>query len=263
MNNQSKPNWHTTTLLSLLTLSSISGHLFAWGDDPPAWINDKPKITFKSLSPVAVKLISAPQGNDYSDFGPIFQPLTAYLRSEGFNYKIVPEGIKQGAMPYTDRTYTIQELPALANGLTLLQTKMGHKGIGDRAFSIVVATEKPAYLFLAIDERMIRQWQKDGTPEWVQDFGPTGYRIVTDDPTMREERVYQIAARKVAASQIKLGPPWNHPQEDTSYSMYFAFVGSGEPVASGAGSAQKPEPIKGVPLRDPATKSKPSTSFRR
>ena len=250
MTNRSKPDWHTTILLSLLTLSSISGPSSARGADSPAWINDKPKITFKSLSPVAVKLVSAPQGNDYNDFGPGFQPLTAYLRSEGFNYKLVPEGMKQGAMPYTDRTYTIQELPALANGLTLLQTRMGHKGIGDRAFSIVVATEKPAYLFLAIDERMIRQWHKDGTPEWIDEFSPTGYRIVTDDPTMQEERIYQIAARKVAANQIKLGPPWNHSQEDTSYSMYFAFVGGGEPGASDAASATKPEPIKGIPPRD-------------
>ncbi|MDO8624977.1 MAG: hypothetical protein Q7R47_02755 [Candidatus Diapherotrites archaeon] len=96
-------------------------------------------------------------------------------------------------------------------------------------FSITLNIEKPAYLFVAVDERMIRIWGLEGAPEWVREFSPTGYRIVTDDPTMHALRPYQVVTKKVEAGEVRLGPPWKQSQRVPAHSMYFVFVGSGKP----------------------------------
>jgi len=199
-------------------------------DDAPApWINEKPEIVFESLSRAAAKLGSGPEAHEFGNFGPGVAGLDPYLRSDGPTYHVVPGGLKQKAMPYSDRKYEILQLPATLDGLTLVQTRNGHKGVTDPRFSIVLTVEKPAYLFLAIDERMVRIWQRDGAPDWVKDFSPTGYRIVTDDPTMHELRPYRIVTKKVEAGEVRLGPPWNQFQRVPAYSMYFVFLGSGRP----------------------------------
>ena len=196
---------------------------------PAGWINDQPEMRFESLSRTAAKLGSGPEAGEFGNFGPGVPGLDPYLRTDGPTYQIVPGGLKRKAMPYTDRKYEILQLPEILEGLTLVQTRNGHKGVTDPRFSIVLTVEKPAYLFLAIDERMVRIWQRDGAPDWLKDFSPTGYRIVTDDPTMHELRPYQVVTKKVGAGEVRLGPPWNQFQRVPAYSMYFVFLGNGKP----------------------------------
>lgn len=196
---------------------------------PPQWINNKPQITFDSLSAVSVKVSSAPRSDEFGNFGPGVPNLDPYLQAQASSYQIAPGGLKLKAMPYTDRKYEILELPSSLGGATLVQTRNGHKGVTDGRFAIVLAVDQPAFLFLAVDERMVRIWGREGAPEWVRDFSPTGYRIVTDDPTMHELRPYQVAAKKIAAGEVRLGPPWTQRQRVPAHSMYFVFLGRGQP----------------------------------
>lgn len=104
--------------------------------------------------------------------------------------------------------------------------------IAAAAFLLLELRKSPELVLAqkAADERMVLIWGLEGAPEWVRDFSPTGYRIVTDDPTMHELRPYQVVAKKkVEAGQVRLGPPWNQPQRVPAHSMYFAFLASGKP----------------------------------
>ena len=46
---------------------------------------------------------------------------------------------------------------------------------------------------------------------------------------MHELRPYQVAAKKIAAGENRLGPPWKQRQRIPAHSMYFVFLGNGQP----------------------------------
>jgi hypothetical protein len=63
---------------------------------------------------------------------------------------------------------------------------------------------------------------KHGVPGWLQEFAPTGYKIITDDPIMlrwKPAAGYAVFVRKAPAGRIVLGPPCM----DVDNGMYFAF----------------------------------------
>lgn len=218
----------SVVLLAFLALSHLTVSISSRAEDPPKWINEKPKLTFKKLTAADVKLVSAPRAGEYINFGP--GVLDPFIPAEKASYAIVPGGLKEGTMHYTDRNYKIETIPEPLRGLTLLRTMNGHKPVKDPGFTIAVELTAPGYVFAAIDERKIRQWHAEGGPEWLKGFSPTGFRIITDDPAMDEKRPYTVVAMKAPAGQVKLGPARGKADQMPSSqgSMYFAFFGIDE-----------------------------------
>ena len=134
--------------------------------------------------------------------------LEPFIQNEDAGYRLVAGGLKEGARPYGDRKYKIQNLDAKFSGLTLLQTRMGHKAILDGRYSVVVAVAKPSYVFVAIDDRALETYKKHGVPSWLQEFAPTGRKVVTDDPLMANVGAsYLVFVRKAPSGRIAFGPP--------------------------------------------------------
>ncbi len=209
-----------------------------WAADPPAdtqfWLLPKVDVDVRSLTPADVKLVAVPdQTQNFALLSPtVSAPSANYLPSnpdlapfiaqKDSGYSVIPGGLKIGAPAYGDRNYKIDKLDAAFAGLTLLQTKMGHKGIIDGRFSVIVSAAKPCYVFLALDERALKTYQEHGAPSWLQDFAPTGHQLKTDDTTMIAENnaAYLVFLKKAPAGRIVFGPPCM----DADYNaMYFAF----------------------------------------
>jgi hypothetical protein len=198
------------------------------------WLVPKVDVDLRSLSPASVKLVARPdvsrklamlQTGSFppdANYVPENPRLGRFLTSEDSGYRVVPGGLKEGALPYGDRNYKVQKLDAAFSGLTLLQTKMGHKLIVDSRYSIILSAAKPCYVFVAVDERALEIYKKHGTPSWLQEFAPTGHRLTTDDPIMAgwmPTAGYLVFVRTAAAGRIVLGPPGM----DVDVSNYFAF----------------------------------------
>ena len=135
--------------------------------------------------------------------------------------RVAQDGVRLGALPYTDRKYKITDLPEELQGLTLVQTRMGHKCIVDARYSIVLSAPQACYLFVAVDERAIELYKKSGTPCWLEEFFKTGLTIATDDPVMQQdEKRFMVFVREAPKGVISLGPS----AAIVETSMYFAFA---------------------------------------
>jgi hypothetical protein len=208
-------------------------------NDVPFWELPKANIDLKSLAPADVKLIAGPNmqrgmivlqtGGEAPavDFVPTNPELQAFLPAKDSGYQVISKGLNVGAVPFGDRKYKIEKLPKAFEGLTLLQTKMGHKGIVDATYSIVVSAARPCLVFLAIDQRVMDVYTQHGTPGWLQEYSPTGETIKTDDLIMAQsEAAYLVFVRQSAGGRIVLGPP---AMDISLNSMYFAFFGESKP----------------------------------
>ncbi len=200
------------------------------------WEAPKCDVAWQKLSAAKVKLVSVPQdGIPYAtiqmgqsrapiDYVPSSPTVTPYVNREGSGYEVVKKGLEVGASPFTDRAFKIEQLPKDLSGLTLLQTRMGHKGIVDSRYAVVLSSEKPCYVFVAVDERAINTYKTNGSPAWLKEFAPTGLRIVTDDPLMKQTAAgFAVYAKQVSDDKIVLGPACCDPLWNA---MYFAFFGS-------------------------------------
>jgi hypothetical protein len=151
---------------------------------------------------------------------------SSFVKGDGATCELVYGGLKPGTMYHTDRTYELVDIPAKLEGLTLLQTKMGHKSIVDGRYSIVVSFSQPGYCFVALDERCVRTYQESGMPSWLEEYSLTDYRIATSDANMRRGgKQYIVLAKHVAGDRVALGPSAGHPHNNA---MYFAFFASAE-----------------------------------
>ena len=197
------------------------------------WSPHKSQLNLSGLRPAQLKLLAAPnqslilatftQGEWTApvDFVPTGQPGKPYVVSGDVACRMAQDGARLGAVPYTDRKYKITDLPEQLQGLTLVQTRMGHKSIVDARYSIVLSAPQPCYLFVAVDERAIEVYRKSGTPCWLEEFLDTGLTIATDDPGMQEdERRFMVFVREVPKGTISLGPS----AAIVRTSMYFAIA---------------------------------------
>jgi hypothetical protein len=114
-------------------------------------------------------------------------------------------------------------VPDALSGLTLLQTKMGHKLVVDGRFSVIVSGEKPSYLFQTLDERGLGIYKKFGTPLWLQEYAPTHLKITTDEPIITESKAsFLVFVKKVSAGRVSFGPP--SLDEDKNAMHFASFV---------------------------------------
>jgi hypothetical protein len=201
--------------------------------DASFWLAPKTDLDLSRLAPVAVRLLAAPETSrgfaliktselDPSDnFVPSRPDLVPFIAEKDTSYRVEPEGLKVAARPFGDRKYKLRDLPEALTGLTLLQTKMGHKSVVDGRFSVIVSVAKPCYVFLAVDERALGTYKKCGTPSWLQEYAPTGLKIATDEPVMSQaEAAFLVFVRKAPAGRVAFGPP---SLDEDGNAMYFAF----------------------------------------
>ena len=185
-----------------------------------------------------VKLIARPETSRHfalqqvagevpdANYVPTNPTATPYIADEDLGYRLVEEGLKKGVRCYGDRKYAINNVDEVLSGLTLLQTKMGNKSIADAKYSIVLSVDKPSYVFIALDERVLETYQQNGLPSWLQEYARTPFTISTDDPIMsRDHKAYLVFVRKVPAGRIALGPPCMGTEFNA---MYFAFFADAE-----------------------------------
>jgi hypothetical protein len=197
----------------------------------PFWLVPKVELELRALAPAAVQLVTTPDRSrafallQVGDYDPrnfakdiAGNPSVANVDA---GYRVVPGGLKVGALPYGDRTYKIEKLPEALAGLTLLQTRMGDKPVLDGRYALLLATAKPCSVFVAVDERALQIYKQHGVPSWLQEFAPTGHQLTTDDPVMAMTNAgYQVFVKKVPAGRIVLGPPC---MDVNTNAMYFAF----------------------------------------
>jgi len=231
--------WATCVICVALINMSARGVEPGAEKDVPFWQLPKANIDLWSLSPADVTLIAGPNmqrgmivlqtGAEAPpvDFVPTNPELQAFLPAKDSGYQVIAKGLNVGAVPFGDRKYKIEKLPPAFAGLSLLQTKMGHKGIVDATYAIVVSAAKPCLVFVALDQRVLDTYSQHGTPSWLQEYAPTGEQIKTDDLIMAQTGAqYLVFVRRSAGSRIVLGPP---AMDISLNSMYFVFFG--EPKA--------------------------------
>jgi hypothetical protein len=218
----------------LLALAMVSGAATQEPEkDIPFWLVPNAEIDLTALKPAAIVLVAAPDERrgfavlQTGTTGPVvnFVPsnpeILPFLPAQDSGYEVIYKGLKVGATTYGDRKYKITELPDVFSGLTLVQTKAGHKGIVDGRYAIVLSGAKPSLAFVAVDERAIDIYKEHGVPAWLQEFAPTGHKIKNDDPIMAPAGArYDVFVRKTASGRIVLGAP---SMDISLNSMYFAF----------------------------------------
>lgn len=227
--------------LVFVAFASLSALALEPGADKgePFWLVPKSEVPLQSLSPADVTLVAGPDmqrglivlqtGEEAPpvDFKPESDQLKAFLPPKDSGYQLVAKGLNVGAVPFGDRKYKIEKLPAEFTGLTMLQTKMGNKGIMDATYAIIVSAAKPCLVFVALDQRVFDTYTMHGTPGWLQEYTPTGLTIKTDDPIMAQtEAEFQVFVRRSAGGRIVFGPPAMDIQFNA---MYFAFFGEAKP----------------------------------
>ena len=186
------------------------------------------------FEPVSIKVISEPDRSigyatvkigdyvsptDYKDITYTETVVTGAKR----DYQVAAEGLKTDGLPYSDRTIRLKQIPGVLQGLPLLQSKMGHKGIVDARFSIRVAAEEECLVFLAVDERAVEFYRKAGLPGWMADYAPTDLRLLSDDAIMKLSGAgYRVFVKKFGAGEIEFGPACAHVQRTAMYFACFA-----------------------------------------
>ncbi len=87
-------------------------------------------------------------------------------------YRIIPHGLRAGAMPYIDRPYTLTSVPSSLEDATYLQTTNDDKrSTGTALLSFAINTD--ATVYVGHDDRL-----KDRRPSWLSDFTETGEDLV-------------------------------------------------------------------------------------
>ncbi len=228
-----------STLVTGLWLGPAS-HATAAPATIPFWEKPAVQPATEKYTPAFVQLLAGPDLSaglatfdaanpaGQTDFVPTNPRVVPYVQGTDQAYRVIPQGLKEGANPYTDRKYKFTSVPARFRDLTLLQTKGGHKGIVDGRFAIQLMVAQPAILFLAIDRRDLKTYEAFGCPPWLQDFEPTGEQLLTDDPMLATAgSAYLVFRKKIPAGPLTLGPCAVDPRTD---SMYFAFFGQLDPT---------------------------------
>jgi hypothetical protein len=108
-----------------------------------------------------------------ADFVPGNPELQPFVPVQDSGYKVIQKGLNVGAVPYGDRGYKIEKLPPAFAGLTLLQTKAGHKAVADATYSIITSASKPCLVFVALDQRLFPIYAQHGAPGWLNEYART------------------------------------------------------------------------------------------
>jgi hypothetical protein len=194
--------------------------------ETPFWLLPQTDLDLPSLAPVPIALIALPdktrplallQTGNRAPKADFFPGNPAITRQDP-GYRVIPGGLKVGAQPFGDRPLVIDELPAAFSGLTLLQTKMGHKAVMDGRFSIILSVPEPCYVFVALSEQTLTTYEQHGVPSWLREFIPTEHRLMAGQKTE-----FLVFVKQAPAGRIVLGPPCMDGEDiDAGYFAFFA-----------------------------------------
>jgi len=126
--------------------------------------------------------------------------------SSGEIYEVVSEGLQEGALVYTDRTYTFTDVPDYLVGATYIKTANDDKASNGKDFLSFGVTQNVT-IYVAHDDAI------GDIPPWLLDFTDTGDQLVTPDTTL------SIYTKDFPAGTIVLGG-----NEGGIYSMYVVII---------------------------------------
>ena len=113
--------------------------------------------------------------------------------ASGRSVKIVPQGLVPGALVYSDRSYTIQQIPESLLGADLVQTPNDDDGTTGNDY-LQLELWMPSQVIIAVDRR------NESRPEWlVNGFEKSAESIEAD------HWVFDLYSKKLEAGSIQLG----------------------------------------------------------
>jgi hypothetical protein len=137
--------------------------------------------------------------------------------ASGKAYEVIQNGLSNGALVYTDRSFTYSSVPGLVDGATYIKTANDDKNSSGNSF-LTFDVNQDVTVYVAHDDRITTK------PSWMVSFTDTGDDLVTTDAT------FSLFSKDYAAGTIILGG-----NESGGNSMYTVVL-----VGQGTGSSAIP-----------------------
>jgi len=116
-------------------------------------------------------------------------------KPEGVGYVVCPHALNDGQRLYTDRSYTLVEVPEKYQSLTYIQTCQDDKS-AQRNFNLLLEVNAPVMVYVARDDRLKER------PAWLSAFGDTGDDFTSSDAFSPN---YSIFAKAFPKGRVVLG----------------------------------------------------------
>lgn len=114
----------------------------------------------------------------------------------GLGYVVCPKAFHDGQRLYTDRAYTLAEVPEKYRALTYIRTCQDDKSARGN-FNLALEVNTPVMVYVARDDRLGER------PAWLRAFKDTGNDFTSNDPYAPR---YSIFAKAYPKGKIVLGP---------------------------------------------------------
>ena len=116
-------------------------------------------------------------------------------KPEGLGYVVCPKALNDGQRMYTDRAYTLVEVPERYQSLTYIQTCQDDKS-ARRNFNLPLEVSAPVKVYVARDDRLKER------PTWLGAFRDTGDDFTSSDSF---SPCYSIFAKAFPKGRVNLG----------------------------------------------------------
>ncbi|VGO13829.1 hypothetical protein PDESU_02386 [Pontiella desulfatans] len=124
------------------------------------------------------------------------------IQDERFNsqhaYSIVPDGFTKNAVLWTDRKYTVGEVPAELEGATLIQTPMQDRG-SDRDDLITFKLKKDCTVYVALKDEV------RNLPAWLASWEETGWSVDARNHLLLYGKTFKAGETVVLGSILNSG----------------------------------------------------------
>jgi C-terminal processing protease CtpA/Prc len=130
----------------------------------------------------------------------VFEKDTGYIgdqriQPEGLGYVVCPQALNDGQRLYTDRAYTLVEVPEKYRSLTYIQTCQDDKS-AQRNFNLPLEVNAPVMVYVARDDRLKER------PTWLSAFRDTGDDFTSSDSFSPQ---YSVFAKAFPKGKVVLG----------------------------------------------------------
>lgn len=180
------------SFIKTITVLIVGNSLVASGFALPAGSSEQKVMETRPSSMLRVTIPNQPQ---------VLEKDTGYIgdqriQPEGLDYLVCPQALNDGQRLYTDRAYTLVEVPEKYRSLTYIQTCQDDKS-AQRNFNLPLEVNAPVMVYVARDDRLKER------PAWLRAFKDTGNDFTSNDPYAPR---YSIFAKAYPKGKIVLGP---------------------------------------------------------
>lgn len=142
--------------------------------------------------------------------------VTDVTPASGRRYRMDWSGLSVGKQHYTDRAYTITQVPTELQGTPFLQTANNDDRTSGTEL-LKLRTTEPVSVLVGVDVRVNQPlaWMRINAPDGFRD---TGLTVVTTDPTFR------LFEKSFPAGEIVLGGNTNNPKTDSRRGNYIVVL---------------------------------------